>query len=104
MNEGFTAAERCAKRLARQTEADKLDRENREWSLGEQVINNKLIRDLSLQGLNPYKLSDLQSVLGLREFYKLLPDVDLKECYFEGACGFPKDDFVLANWREMSIG
>ena len=49
MNEGFTAAERCAKRLARESEADKLDRENREWSLGEQVINNKLIRDLSIR-------------------------------------------------------
>jgi hypothetical protein len=43
-------------------------------------------------------------VLGLREFYKLLPDVDLKECYFEGACGFRKDEFALANWREMSVG
>jgi len=43
-------------------------------------------------------------VLGLREFYKLLPDVDLKECYFEGAWGFRKDEFVLANWREMSVG
>ena len=71
---------------------------------GEQVLRNPLIRDLSLQGLNPYKLSDLQSVLGLREFYKLLPDVDLKECYFEGAWGFQKDEFVLANWREMSVG
>jgi hypothetical protein len=41
-------------------------------------------------------------VLGLCEFYKLLPDIDLKECYFEGAWGFQKDEFVLANWREMS--
>jgi len=103
MNEGFTAAERCAERLARESEADKLDRENWEWSLGEQVINNKLIRDLSIQDLNPFKLSELRSVLGLREFYKLLPDVDLKECYFEGACGFRKYEFGLADWREMSV-
>ena len=39
------------------------------------MIRNPLIRDLTLQGLNPYKLSELQSVLGLREFYGLLPDV-----------------------------
>ena len=71
--EPFTAAERCAGRLARQNLAEKLDREKREWSLGEQVINNKLIRDDVLKRLNPFKLSDLQSVLGLREFYKLLP-------------------------------
>jgi hypothetical protein len=103
LEEPFTAAERCAKRLARESEADKLDRENWEWSLGEQVINNKLIRDLSIQDLNPFKLSELQSVLGLREFYKLLPDVDLKECYFEGAWGFQKGEFGLANWREMSV-
>jgi len=67
------------------------------------VIRNPLIRDLSLQGLTPFKLSDLQSVLGLREFYRVLPDVDLKECYFEGAWGFRKKAFVLANWREMSV-
>jgi hypothetical protein len=42
-------------------------------------------------------------VLGLREFYRLLPDVDLKECYFEGAWRFRKDAFVLANWREMTV-
>jgi len=53
--------------------------------------------------VNPYKLSELRSVLGLREFYKLLPDVDLKECYFEGAWGFRKNEFVLANWREMDV-
>ena len=27
----------------------------------------------------------------------------MKECYFEGACGFHKDEFMLANWREMSV-
>jgi hypothetical protein len=42
-------------------------------------------------------------VLRLREFYGLLPDVDLKECYFEKAWGFRKDEFVLAGWRESSV-
>jgi len=103
MNEGFTAAERCAERLARESEAERYARDDRDLTLGEQVLRNPLIRDLSIQGLNPFKLSDLQSVLGLREFYRLLPDVDLKECYFEGAWRFRKDEFVLANWREMDI-
>jgi hypothetical protein len=104
MNEGFTAAERCAKRLARESEAERYARDNRDLTLGEQVLRNPLIRDLSIRGLNPFKLSDLQHILNLREFYNLLPDVDLKECYFEGAWQFRKDEFVLANWREMSIG
>ena len=101
--EGFTAAERCAERLARESRARRDARDERYLTLGEQVLRNPLIRDLSIQGLNPFKLSELQSVLGLREFYKLLPDVDLKECYFEGAWGFQKDEFLLANWREMSV-
>ena len=29
--------------------------------------------------------------------------MDLKECYFEGAWGVRKDEFVLANWQEMSV-
>ncbi len=103
LEDGFTAAERCAKRLARESEAERYARDDRDLTLGEQVLRNPLIRDLSLQDLNPFKLSDLQSVLGLREFYKLLPDIDLKECYFEGAWGFPKEEFLLANWREMSV-
>jgi hypothetical protein len=103
MKEPFTAAERCAERLARESEAERYARDNRDLTLGEQVLRNPLIRDLSIQGLNPYKLSELQHVLNLREFYKLLPDVDLKECYFEGAWQFRKDEFVLANWREMSV-
>ena len=102
--EGFTAAERCAERLARESRARRDARDERYLTLGEQVLRNPLIRDLSIQGLNPFKLSELQSVLGLREFYKLLPDVDLKECYFEGAWECQKDEFVLANWREMSVG
>ena len=60
MNEGFTAAERCAKRLARESEAERDARDNRDLTLGEQVLRNPLIRDLSIQGLNPFKLSDLQ--------------------------------------------
>ncbi len=103
LEDGFTAAERCAKRLARQSRARRDARDDRDLTLGEQVLRNPLIRDLSIRGLNPYKLSELQSVLGLREFYKLLPDVDLKECYFEGAWGFQKDEFALANWREMEV-
>ena len=103
MNEPFTAAERCAERLARQSEAERYARDDRDLTLGEQVLRNPLIRDLSLQGLNPFKLSDLQHVLNLREFYRLLPDVDLKECYFEGAWGFQKRDFVLADWREVTV-
>jgi len=102
--EGFTAAERCAERLAWQSRARRDARDERYLTLGEQVLRNPLIRDLSIRGVNPYKLSELRSVLGLREFYKLLPDVDLKECYFEGAWGFRKYAFVLANWREMSVG
>ena len=102
LEDGFTAAERCAKRLARQSRARRDARDNRDLTLGEQVIRNPLIRDLSIQNLNPLKLSELQHILNLREFYRLIPDVDLKECYFEGACGFQKDEFVLANWREMS--
>ena len=103
LEDGYTAAERCAKRLARQSKARRYARDDRDLTLGEQVLRNPLIRDLSIQGLNPFKLSELQSVLGLREFYKLLPDFDLKECYFEGAWGFRKDEFELANWREMSV-
>jgi hypothetical protein len=101
--EGFTVAERCAKRLAGESEAERYARDNRDLTLGEQVIRCPLIRDNILQHFNPYKLSDLQTVLNLREFFKLLPDVDLKECYFEKAWGFRKDDFWLANWREMSV-
>jgi len=103
LEDGYTAAERCAKRLARQSRARRDARDDRDLTLGEQVLRNPLIRDLSIRGLNPYKLSDLQHILNLREFYRLLPDVDLKECYFEGACGFRKDEFLLADWREMSV-
>ena len=69
LEDGYTAAERCAKRLARENEAERYARDDRDLTLGEQVLRNPLIRDLSLQDLNPFKLSDLQSVLGLREFY-----------------------------------
>ena len=98
MNEPFTAAERCAERLAGQS---------RELTVGEQVIRVPLTRDLTIplnRTLNPFKLADLQYVLNFRTFYGLLPDVDLKEIYFEGAWEYQKDAFVLANWREMSVG
>ena len=74
--------------------------------MGEQVIRVPLTRDFTIplnRTLNPFKLADLQYVLNFRTFYGLLPDVDLKEIYFEGAWQFPKDEFVLANWREMSV-
>ena len=63
LEDGYTAAERCAKRLARQSRARRYARDNRDLTLGEQVLRNPLIRDLSIQDLNPYKLSDLQHVL-----------------------------------------
>ena len=97
LEDGFTAAERCAERLAGQS---------RDLTVGEQVIKVPLTRDLTIplnRTLNPFKLADLQYVLNFRTFHGLLPDVDLKEIYFEGAWGFQKDDFVLANWREMSV-
>jgi len=64
-----------------------------------------------LPRFNPYRLSELQHVLTLREVYhdtddgrvRLISDDDLKECYFEGAWGFPKAGFALADWREMSV-
>jgi len=62
LEDGFTAAERCAKRLARQSRARRDARGERYLTLGEQVLRNPLIRDLSIQGLNPYKLSELSSV------------------------------------------
>jgi hypothetical protein len=97
MNEPFTAAERCAERLAGQS---------RDLTVGEQVIKVPLTRDLTIplnRTLNPFKLADLQYVLNFRTFYGLLPDVDLKEIYFEGAWEYQKDAFVLANWRAMSV-
>ena len=105
-SEPFTAAERCARRLANQSEAQRIARDNRTLTLGEQVIRVPLTRDLTIplnRTLNPFKLADLKYLLNFRTFYGLLPDVDLKEIYFEGAWQFPKDEFVLANWREMSV-
>jgi hypothetical protein len=90
MNEGFTAAERCAERLAGQS---------RDLTVGEQVIRVPLTRDLTIplnRTLNPFKLADLQYVLNFRTFYGLLPDVDLKEIYFEGAWGFRRTSLC---WR-----
>ena len=95
-SELFTAAQRCAERLVA----------NRTLTQGEQVIRIPLTRDLTVPlnaTLNPHKLADLQYVLNFRTFYGLLPDVDMKEIYFEGAWQFRKDEFVLAWWREMSV-
>jgi hypothetical protein len=101
--DGFTVAERCTTRLGRQSKARRDARDDRKLNPEEQVLRVPLIRDGVLQCLNPWKRSELQTVLRLREFYGLLPDVDLKECYFERAWGFRKDEFVLAGWREMSV-
>ena len=60
MNEGFTAAERCAERLARESEARRDARDNRDLTLGEQVIRVPLTRDLTIRELNPFKLSELR--------------------------------------------
>ena len=76
----------------------------RETSLGEDVIFCKLIRDGILRHLNPRKLSDLQCVLEMRCFEGLLSDEDLKEVYFQRMWGFKEWAFVLAGWREMSVG
>ena len=43
--EGFTAAERCAERLARESEAERYARDDRDLTLGEQVIRNQPIQD-----------------------------------------------------------
>ena len=53
MNEGFTAAERCAERLARESEAERDARDDRDLTLGEQVLRNPLIRDLVDSGSEP---------------------------------------------------
>ena len=63
LEDGYTAAERCA---------------------------NPLIRDLSLQGLTPFKLSELRSVLGLREFYKLFSGRGPEGMLLRGCVWVPK--------------
>ena len=74
-----------------------------EVSLGEDVLFCKLIRDGILKHFNPWKLSDLQYVLELRCFKGLVSDEDLQEMYFKRAWGVREEDFVLANWRELSV-
>ena len=101
--DGFTVAERCTERLGRQNKAMRDARDDRKLNPEEQVLLVPLTRDNILQHFNPYKRSDLQTVLNLRQFHGLLPDIDLKECYFEKAWGFRKDEFVLAGWRDMSV-
>ena len=93
----LTAADKCAARLAEHPS------NVRDLTEPEQVIRNKLIRDLALTRCNPWKLSGLQSVLNLRNIYGVMSDIDLKECYFMKAWQFREDEFPLANWREMSV-
>lgn len=78
--------------------------EYRPPSIGEQVIFNKLLRDQSLSHFNPRKLSDVQHVIELRCYGGLLSDIDLKECWFQRLHGFEEKDFVLANWRQLTLG
>jgi len=106
-SEPFTAAQRCAERLARQNRArvEILAGQSRDLTLGEQVIKVPLTRDLTIplnRTLNPFKLADLQYVLNFRTFYGLLPDVDLKEIYFEGAWGCQKK-FTLEDTQEWTV-
>jgi len=68
---------------------------------GERVMRIPLTRDKILQYLSPWKLSELQRVITLRS--SKLSDVDLKECYFEMAWQFRKDEFALVGWQEMSV-
>ena len=97
-----TAAQRCRDRLAALSPEKRSEWENRQLSLGEQVIRNPLIRDGILKHFNPWKRSDLQYVMELRCLYGVLPDEDLKTCYFK-EWHFGESDFPLANWRGMSI-
>ena len=78
--------------------------EYRPPSIGEQVIFNKLLRDQSLSHFNPRKLSDVQHVMEMRCYGGLLSDIDLKECWFQRLHGFEEKDFVLANWRQLTLG
>jgi len=61
LRNGVTAAERCGCCLALESKAKRYARDNRDLTLGEQVIRNPLIRDQTLKHLNPFKLSDLQT-------------------------------------------
>jgi hypothetical protein len=95
------------RRVTRSQTREKRQRKSaavRETSLGEDVIFCKLIRDGILRHFNPWKLSDLQCVLEMRCFKGLLSDEDLKEVYFQRMWGFKEWDFLLAGWREMSVG
>lgn len=72
-------------------------------TLGEQVLFNKLLRDQSLAYFNPRKLEDFQHVIEMRCYDGLLSDIDLKECYFQRLHGFVEKDFVLADWKNMTL-
>ena len=86
--------------LAQKCAEDRYARENRVLSLGEQVIRCPLIRDGILRHFNPRHRRELGYVLELRCFYGVLPDIDLKECYFKGV---PEDEFLIPDWRTRPV-
>ena len=105
MTDDVSTIPRVTRRVTRSQTRDnkRLNARETEW-VGEGVIFCKLIRDGTLRHLNPWKLSDLQCVLEMRCFEGLLSDEDLKEVYFQRMWGFEEREFVLAGWREMSVG
>jgi len=96
----LSVEERCRRRLAKKCAEDRYARENRVLSLGEQVIRCPLIRDGILRHFNPRHRRELGYVLELRCFYGVLPDIDLKECYFKGV---PEDEFLIPDWRTRPV-
>jgi ankyrin repeat protein len=104
MNDVVSTGPGVTRRVTRSQTREGRSAAVRVTSVGEDVIFCKLIRDGALRHLNPWKLSDLQSVLEMRCFEGLLSDEDLKEVYFQRMWGFKgKWEFVLAGWREMSV-
>ena len=70
---------------------------------GHPVLSFSLVRDGFLRHFNPYNLRDLQCVLEMRLSKALMSEKELKEVYFQNVWGFRDGDFVLANWRVMSV-
>jgi hypothetical protein len=76
----------------------------------EAVPRDNILHEILAQ-FSPFRLSELQHVLTLREIHldtddgrvRLISDDDLEICYFERNWGFRKDGFVLADWRELSF-
>ena len=102
-NMDSSIATRVESRSKRKRDDESLEENERGPSLGERVLFCKLIRDGILKHFNPNKLSDLRYVLELRCFKGLSSDEDLRECYFERMWGYRSRDFVLGNWREMTV-